>query len=178
LHYGQTSAASNSKDASAYVFASELKALVGHVDPSTVVAIPPGHCWTLEEGLACHCNPDWLRKVREDYLLFLFLSHVFIPRRKQISCSFLFSILCHVMDSIQHDIDRMTMHRGMNLDMSRLGSRLSSLVSRPRQPISTLVHLLPLLIVVSSLLLIRFQSIPRKMLWIHLVGRRMQQAVK
>jgi asparagine synthase (glutamine-hydrolysing) len=64
LYYGRTSADSNSKDASAYVFASELKALVGHVDPSTVVAIPPGHYWTPEEGLVCYYNPDWLRKVR------------------------------------------------------------------------------------------------------------------
>jgi asparagine synthase (glutamine-hydrolysing) len=66
LYYGRTSAASDSKDASAYVFASELKALVGNVDPSTVVAIPPGHYWTPEEGLVCYHNPDWLRKVREE----------------------------------------------------------------------------------------------------------------
>ena len=64
LYYGRTSASSDTKDASAYVFASELKALVGHVEPSTVVAIPPGHYWTPEEGLVCYYNPDWLRKVR------------------------------------------------------------------------------------------------------------------
>ena len=67
LYYGRTNCSSNKKDASAYVFASELKALVGHVDPSTVVAIPPGHYWTPETGLVCYYNPDWLRKVSFDY---------------------------------------------------------------------------------------------------------------
>jgi asparagine synthetase B (glutamine-hydrolysing) len=63
LYYGRTSSTADTKDASAYIFASELKALVGHVDPSTVVSIPPGHYWTPEEGLVCYHNPDWLRKV-------------------------------------------------------------------------------------------------------------------
>jgi asparagine synthase (glutamine-hydrolysing) len=47
------------------VFASELKALVGLIDPATVVAMPPGHYWTRETGLVCYYNPDWLRK--DDY---------------------------------------------------------------------------------------------------------------
>lgn len=63
LYYGKT-LRSTADEASAYVFASELKALVGHVDPATVVAMPPGHYWTPEEGLCCYYNPDWLRKVR------------------------------------------------------------------------------------------------------------------
>ena len=61
LYYGKTLAKSD--EASAYMFASELKALVGHVDPATVVAMPPGHYWTPETGLVCYYNPDWLRKV-------------------------------------------------------------------------------------------------------------------
>jgi len=65
LYYGRTKCTSNKDDAAAYVFASELKSLVGHVDPSTVVAIPPGHYWTPEEGLVCYYNPEWLRN--EDY---------------------------------------------------------------------------------------------------------------
>lgn len=48
-----------------YVFASELKALVGHVDPESVIAVPPGHYWTPQVGLVCYYNPDWLRK--DDY---------------------------------------------------------------------------------------------------------------
>jgi asparagine synthase (glutamine-hydrolysing) len=48
-----------------FVFASELKSLVGHAEPSTVVAIPAGHYWTPETGLVCYYNPDWLRK--DDY---------------------------------------------------------------------------------------------------------------
>lgn len=44
-----------------YVFSSELKALVGHVDPETVVAVPAGHYWTPETGLVCYYNPEWLR---------------------------------------------------------------------------------------------------------------------
>jgi len=60
LYYGRT-ACSSEEDAAAYVFASELKALVGHADPSTVVAIPPGHYWTPEDGLVCYYNPQWLR---------------------------------------------------------------------------------------------------------------------
>ena len=62
LYYGRTKCSDASPDdAAAYVFASELKALVGHADPSTVVAIPPGHYWTPEEGLVCYYNPEWLR---------------------------------------------------------------------------------------------------------------------
>jgi len=58
LYYGRSG--------SSYVFASELKALVGHVDAETVVAVPPGHYWTPETGLVCYYNPEWLRKVRRD----------------------------------------------------------------------------------------------------------------
>ena len=47
----------------AHVFASELKALVDLVEPSSVTAIPSGHSWTPEDGLECFYNPDWLRKV-------------------------------------------------------------------------------------------------------------------
>lgn len=65
LYYGRTKSSENSDDPAAYVFSSELKALVGHVDPSTVVAIPPGHYWTPEEGLVCFYNPEWLRN--DDY---------------------------------------------------------------------------------------------------------------
>jgi asparagine synthase (glutamine-hydrolysing) len=54
LYYGK-------KTNSHYVFASELKALVGLVEPDTVVAIPPGHYWTPETGLVCYHNPKWLR---------------------------------------------------------------------------------------------------------------------
>lgn len=62
LYYGRKSSSDDASKASSYVFSSELKALVGQVDPSTVVAIPPGHYWTPEEGLVCYYNPDWLRK--------------------------------------------------------------------------------------------------------------------
>lgn len=65
LYYGRTKCSNSSDDAAAYVFSSELKALVGHADPSTVVAIPPGHYWTPEEGLVCYYNPEWLRN--DDY---------------------------------------------------------------------------------------------------------------
>jgi asparagine synthase (glutamine-hydrolysing) len=61
LYYGRTKCSDASDDAAAYVFSSELKALVGNCDPSTVVAIPPGHYWTPEGGLVCYHNPDWLR---------------------------------------------------------------------------------------------------------------------
>lgn len=56
LYYGMSG--------SSYVFASELKALVNHVDVDTVVAIPAGHYWTPETGLVCYYNPEWLRNVR------------------------------------------------------------------------------------------------------------------
>jgi asparagine synthase (glutamine-hydrolysing) len=52
LYYGST-------PDGAYVFASELKALVGHVVPSSVTAIPPGHYWTPETGLVRYHRPDW-----------------------------------------------------------------------------------------------------------------------
>jgi asparagine synthase (glutamine-hydrolysing) len=63
MYYGRTK--TDSDEAGAYVFSSELKALVGHADPDTVVAIPPGHYWTPEEGLVCYYNPEWLRN--DDY---------------------------------------------------------------------------------------------------------------
>jgi asparagine synthase (glutamine-hydrolysing) len=63
LYFGRL--LSNNDSSSSYAFASELKALVGLVDPATVVAIPPGHYWTPETGLQCYYNPDWLRKVRK-----------------------------------------------------------------------------------------------------------------
>ncbi|KAG7353108.1 asparagine synthetase B [Nitzschia inconspicua] len=65
LYYGRTKCSKKSDDAAAYVFSSELKALVGHADPATVVAIPPGHYWTPETGLVCYYNPEWLRN--DDY---------------------------------------------------------------------------------------------------------------
>jgi len=65
LYYGRTKSSKNNDDAAAYVFSSELKALVGHADPDTVAVIPPGHYWTPEEGLVCFYNPEWLRN--EDY---------------------------------------------------------------------------------------------------------------
>lgn len=64
MYYGRTKN-TNDGSAAAYVFSSELKALVGHADPDTVVAIPPGHYWTPEEGLVCFYNPEWLRN--DDY---------------------------------------------------------------------------------------------------------------
>jgi|AntRauTorckE5430_2_1112549.scaffolds.fasta_scaffold00422_7 asparagine synthetase B (glutamine-hydrolysing) len=64
LYFGRASNAdSETTDATGYVFASELKALVGHVVPKSVTAIPAGHYWTPEEGVVCYHNPDWLRKV-------------------------------------------------------------------------------------------------------------------
>lgn len=65
LYYGRTHAAADDGDAYGYVFSSELKALVGHVDPATVVALPPGHYWTPEEGMVRYYEPDWLMK--DDY---------------------------------------------------------------------------------------------------------------
>lgn len=64
LYYGRTKG-KDSDEPGAYVFSSELKAIVGHADPDTVVAIPPGHYWTPEEGLVCYYNPEWLRD--DDY---------------------------------------------------------------------------------------------------------------
>lgn len=66
LYFGRAINADPTKnDASGFVFSSELKALVGHVVPESVKAIPSGHYWTPEEGLVCFYNPDWLRK--DDY---------------------------------------------------------------------------------------------------------------
>lgn len=62
LYYGRTK---SSDEEAAYVFSSELKALVGHAEASTVVAIPPGHHWSPDGGLHCYYNPEWLRN--EDY---------------------------------------------------------------------------------------------------------------
>lgn len=81
LYYGRTRSTDNNEQgvgdaasaAAAYVFSSELKALVGHVDASTVVAMPPGHYWSpdtgpdtgqncTDAGLVCYYNPEWLRK--------------------------------------------------------------------------------------------------------------------
>jgi asparagine synthetase B (glutamine-hydrolysing) len=41
-------------------FASELKALVNHVDLATVAAVPAGHFWRHETGLVRYHNPSWL----------------------------------------------------------------------------------------------------------------------
>ena len=62
LYYGRTHAATDSGEGDSYgwVFSSELKALVGHVDPATVVALPPGHYWTPEEGMVRYYDPEWL----------------------------------------------------------------------------------------------------------------------
>lgn len=64
LYYGRTSSNNPSESShdspGAYVFASELKALVGHVDPASVVAVPPGHYWTPQEGLVRYHEPAWL----------------------------------------------------------------------------------------------------------------------
>jgi asparagine synthase (glutamine-hydrolysing) len=61
LYYGRTKCSDSSDQEAAYVFASELKALVGHAEASTVVAIPPGHHWSPDGGLVCFYNPEWLR---------------------------------------------------------------------------------------------------------------------
>lgn len=58
LYYGTT-------DDGAYVFASELKALVGHIVPSTVQAVPPGHYWTPQTGLVRYHSPEWNFNVRK-----------------------------------------------------------------------------------------------------------------
>lgn len=65
LYYGRTKCSNSSDEEAAYVFSSELKALVGHADPSTVVALPPGHHWSPDGGLVCYYNPEWLRN--DDY---------------------------------------------------------------------------------------------------------------
>ena len=81
LYFGRASNAdSQSTDATGYVFASELKALVGHVVPDSVTAIPAGHYWTPEEGLVCYHNPDWLRKVRSFHSLHQSSAHNLLLR--------------------------------------------------------------------------------------------------
>lgn len=52
LYYAET------KDG-AMAFASELKALVGHVVPGTVRQLPPGHYWTPETGEVRYHKPEW-----------------------------------------------------------------------------------------------------------------------
>ena len=63
LYHGTSAAGS-------HVLASELKSLVGMVDPATVTALPPGHYWTPEDGLTCFYNPDWLRQVSSSFVPF------------------------------------------------------------------------------------------------------------
>jgi asparagine synthetase B (glutamine-hydrolysing) len=79
LYYGRAVNADPDKnDASGFVFSSELKALIGHVIPESVKAIPAGHYWTPEEGLVCFYNPEWLRKVSlwwNNYNIILFYSN-------------------------------------------------------------------------------------------------------
>lgn len=65
LYYGRTTCSKASEEAAAFVFSSELKALMGHAEASTVVAIPPGHYWSPDGGLVCFYNPEWLRN--DDY---------------------------------------------------------------------------------------------------------------
>lgn len=48
------------RDGKAHVFASELKALTGHVDPATAEAIPAGHYWTPETGTVRYHTPAWM----------------------------------------------------------------------------------------------------------------------
>jgi len=65
LYYGRTKCPKGSNEEAAFVFSSELKALMGHAEASTVVAIPPGHYWSPDGGLVCYYNPEWLRN--DDY---------------------------------------------------------------------------------------------------------------
>ena len=48
------------RDGTGHVFASELKALTGHVDPATAEAIPAGHYWTPETGTIRYHTPAWM----------------------------------------------------------------------------------------------------------------------
>ena len=48
------------RDGKVHVFASELKALTGHVDPATAEAIPAGHYWTPETGTVRYHTPAWM----------------------------------------------------------------------------------------------------------------------
>lgn len=52
LYYGETTDG-------AVAFASELKALVGHVVPASVRQLPPGHYWTPETGEVRYHMPEW-----------------------------------------------------------------------------------------------------------------------
>ena len=54
LYYGTT------PNGQAHVFASELKALVGHVQAETVTALPAGHYWSPDHGLQRYYEPAWL----------------------------------------------------------------------------------------------------------------------
>ncbi|KAL7560628.1 hypothetical protein ACA910_001314 [Epithemia clementina (nom. ined.)] len=69
LYYGQSKSSTTNTTTTttnvpppppAYLFASELKALVDHVNASTVQAIPPGHSWSPEQGLVRYYQPAWL----------------------------------------------------------------------------------------------------------------------
>ena len=65
LYYGETS------DGGAVAFASELKALVGHVIPASVRQLPPGHYWTPETGEVRYHMPEWNFNV-SSYIIFIF----------------------------------------------------------------------------------------------------------
>ena len=56
LYMGRTGAG----DGAGYAWASELKALVGHVVPESVIEVPAGHYWTPETGLQRYYKPRWL----------------------------------------------------------------------------------------------------------------------
>ena len=60
-----------------YVFSSELKALVGHVDPSSVVAVPAGHYWSPASGLERFYQPEWLMDVSTENYLQPVFSNIF-----------------------------------------------------------------------------------------------------
>jgi asparagine synthase (glutamine-hydrolysing) len=55
-----SSSSSSNTSTTTKLFASELKALVGHVDPTSVTAIPPGHYWSNDTGLVRYHQPPWL----------------------------------------------------------------------------------------------------------------------
>lgn len=67
LYYGNT-------PDGAVVFASELKALVGHVEAGSVRQLPPGHYWTPEEGEVRYHLPEW------NFNVSCWLRRVFIDR--------------------------------------------------------------------------------------------------
>ena len=66
LYHGTSTAGS-------HVLASELKSMVGLVDPATVTALPPGTMWTHQTGITTFYNPDWLRKVSDIYIDILYI---------------------------------------------------------------------------------------------------------